>query len=215
MLSATARFAATSRFAVTQDCGRHCFARTRRSWCAALSTRGIWQPQPISNICTHSATATIAYKQALQLSPSGSGCLVSRRHTISTSNINSNITTAHINLTCRLQHLLPALVMARQADHSMHSTAACRAYVGEATPAAGEYHCNDFDWEDLRQEAEAMLAARYAQHQVLPSPLCSALYIACCSPIDHNTAPGFPAYVLQSSAHVFALLEHCSNSHSC
>ena len=43
---------------------------------------------------------------------------------------------------------------------SIHSTAACRAYVGEATPAAAEYHCNDFDWEDLKQEAEAMLAQR-------------------------------------------------------
>ncbi|KAL3133398.1 hypothetical protein ABBQ38_007267 [Trebouxia sp. C0009 RCD-2024] len=51
------------------------------------------------------------------------------------------------------------------AQHSKHSTAACRAYVGEATPAAAEYHCNDFDWEQLKQEAEAMLAERSAQRQ--------------------------------------------------
>lgn len=52
------------------------------------------------------------------------------------------------------------------AQHSRHSTAACRAYVGEATPAAAEYHCNDFDWEQLKQEAEAMLAERSALQQV-------------------------------------------------
>lgn len=49
--------------------------------------------------------------------------------------------------------------------YSMHSTAACRAYVGEATPAADEYHSEDFDWEDWRREAEALLAARSAQQQ--------------------------------------------------
>lgn len=54
-----------------------------------------------------------------------------------------------------------------EASRSMHSTAACRAYVGEATPAAAEYHCNDFDWEDLKQEAEAVLANRRAQLQVI------------------------------------------------
>lgn len=52
------------------------------------------------------------------------------------------------------------------AQHSRHSTAVCRAYVGEATPAAAEYHCSDFDWEELKQEAEAMLAERGAQVQV-------------------------------------------------
>jgi len=62
--------------------------------------------------------------------------------------------------------ILSAVPMARQSSHSVHSTAACRAYVGEATPAAGEYHCNDFEWEDLRQEAEALLSARKAHQQV-------------------------------------------------
>lgn len=57
-------------------------------------------------------------------------------------------------------------LMASQAKHSMHNTAACRAYVGESTPAAAEYHCNDFDWEELKQEAEALLADRHAQHKV-------------------------------------------------
>lgn len=61
---------------------------------------------------------------------------------------------------------LPAVPMARQSSHSLHSSPACRAYVGEATPAAGEYHCNDFEWEDLRQEAEALLSARKAHQQV-------------------------------------------------
>ena len=54
----------------------------------------------------------------------------------------------------------------KETDRSMHSTAACRAYVGEATPAAAEYHCSDFDWEELKQEAEEMLAKRRAQLQV-------------------------------------------------
>ena len=55
---------------------------------------------------------------------------------------------------------------ASQAKHSMHSTATCRAYVGESTPAAAEYHCNDFDWEELKQEAETLLADRHAQLKV-------------------------------------------------
>lgn len=37
---------------------------------------------------------------------------------------------------------------------------ACPAYVGEATPSAGEYHCNDFDWEEHRQEVLEQLATR-------------------------------------------------------
>lgn len=53
-----------------------------------------------------------------------------------------------------------------EASSSIDRAAACRAYVGEATPAAAEYHCNDFDWEDLKQEAEAVLAERHAQLQV-------------------------------------------------
>ena len=67
------------------------------------------------------------------------------------------------------QHRLSPAVMAGHSVHSMHSTASCRAYVGEATPAAGEYHSEDFDWEDLRQEAEALLAARSSQQQVMPA----------------------------------------------
>lgn len=55
----------------------------------------------------------------------------------------------------------------QEASRSMHSTAPCRSYVGEATPAAAEYHCDDFDWEELRKEAEAMLAKRHAQLQVI------------------------------------------------
>ncbi|KAL0035798.1 hypothetical protein WJX77_003039 [Trebouxia sp. C0004] len=55
--------------------------------------------------------------------------------------------------------------MARQSSHSMHSSVACRAYVGEATPAAGEYHSNDFEWENLKREAEAMLSARKVHQQ--------------------------------------------------
>lgn len=54
----------------------------------------------------------------------------------------------------------------KETNRSMRSTAACRAYVGEATPAAAEYHYNDFDWEELKQEAEEMLAKRRAQLQV-------------------------------------------------
>ncbi len=32
----------------------------------------------------------------------------------------------------------------------------CGAFVGENTAAASEYHSNDFDWEDLRAEVEAL-----------------------------------------------------------
>lgn len=32
---------------------------------------------------------------------------------------------------------------------------AARAFVGEKTATAAEYHCNDFDWEDLRAEVDA------------------------------------------------------------
>ena len=32
---------------------------------------------------------------------------------------------------------------------------ALMAFVGEKTASAAEYHCNDFDWEDLRAEGEA------------------------------------------------------------
>lgn len=34
----------------------------------------------------------------------------------------------------------------------------CGAFVGEKTAAASEYHSNDFDWEDLRAEVEALSA---------------------------------------------------------
>ena len=61
---------------------------------------------------------------------------------------------------------VPAAIPTLGIGHSVHSMAAYRAYVGEATPAAGEYHCNDFDWEELRQEAEQLLAARKGQQQV-------------------------------------------------
>ncbi len=73
---------------------------------------------------------------------------------------------AHSSLSCRLEPPVSAVSMATQPAQNLHSAAACRAYVGEATPAAGEYHCNDFDWEDLRQEAEALLAERKTQQQV-------------------------------------------------
>ena len=63
----------------------------------------------------------------------------------------------------------------KEASHSMHSTAPCRAYVGEATPAAAEYHCNDFDWEELKQEAEALLAKRHAELQVIYLQTCCLL----------------------------------------
>jgi len=36
----------------------------------------------------------------------------------------------------------------------------CGAFVGERTPAAAEYHSNDFDWEDLRAEVEALSASQ-------------------------------------------------------
>ena len=45
--------------------------------------------------------------------------------------------------------------------HSMRSTTACPAYVGEATASAGEYHCNDFDWEEHKQEVLAQLAVQH------------------------------------------------------
>ncbi len=32
----------------------------------------------------------------------------------------------------------------------------CGAFVGEKTAGASEYHSNDFDWEDLRAEVEAL-----------------------------------------------------------
>lgn len=48
----------------------------------------------------------------------------------------------------------------------MHSSTACPAYVGEATASAGEYHCNDFDWEEHRQEVLAHLANRQAANFV-------------------------------------------------
>ena len=60
----------------------------------------------------------------------------------------------------------------KEASRSTHSTALCRSYVGEGTPAAAEYHCDDFDWEELRQEAEAMLAKRHAQLQVIYLQAC-------------------------------------------
>ncbi len=34
----------------------------------------------------------------------------------------------------------------------------CGAFVGERTAPASEYHSNDFDWEDLRAEVEALAA---------------------------------------------------------
>ena len=58
------------------------------------------------------------------------------------------------------------MAYAGQSMHSVHSTAACRAYVGDSTPAAAEYYCNDFEWEELKQEAEALFAKRHAQLQV-------------------------------------------------
>ena len=70
-----------------------------------------------------------------------------------------------------------------EASSSIHRAAACRAYVGEATPAAAEYHCNDFDWEDLKQEVEAVLATRCTQLQVirLVNANCTCLVTVCVS----------------------------------
>uniref|UniRef100_A0A061RNX5 Methyltransferase family protein n=1 Tax=Tetraselmis sp. GSL018 TaxID=582737 RepID=A0A061RNX5_9CHLO len=39
-------------------------------------------------------------------------------------------------------------------------TCICRGYVGETTPAAAQYHCNDFSWEELRVKAEPLLASQ-------------------------------------------------------
>ena len=36
---------------------------------------------------------------------------------------------------------------------------AARAFVGEQTASAAEYHCNDFAWEDHRAEVEAQLVS--------------------------------------------------------
>lgn len=47
------------------------------------------------------------------------------------------------------------LQMQQGVKHSVHSSIACPAYVGEATPSAGEYHCHDFDWEEHRLEVLA------------------------------------------------------------
>ena len=71
-------------------------------------------------------------------------------------------------LTSQFSGSVPTGVRAmEEASRGTHSTAPCRAFVGEATPAAAEYHCNDFDWEELKQEAEVMLAKRHAQLQVM------------------------------------------------
>lgn len=44
----------------------------------------------------------------------------------------------------------------RCAVKTFRMASACGAFVGERTPAAAEYHSNDFDWEDLRAEVEAL-----------------------------------------------------------
>ena len=44
----------------------------------------------------------------------------------------------------------------------MHSTTGCPAYVGEDAPPAGEYHCNDFDWEEHKRDVLAKLAPQEA-----------------------------------------------------
>ena len=35
-------------------------------------------------------------------------------------------------------------------------------FVGGQAPAAGQYHSRDFEWDDVRREAEAALAAERA-----------------------------------------------------
>lgn len=59
------------------------------------------------------------------------------------------------------------LILGHSRQRSMHSSTACPAYVGEATASAGEYHCNDFDWEEHRQEVLAQLATRQAANSVV------------------------------------------------
>ncbi|KAK9823986.1 hypothetical protein WJX72_006802 [[Myrmecia] bisecta] len=41
-----------------------------------------------------------------------------------------------------------------------HRPVARQGYVGDASEAAREYHCQDFAWEDIREEAEAVLERR-------------------------------------------------------
>ena len=141
-----------------------------------------------------SATQTTAIASACQPSPvhrvfcsSGKGChrqLITHSAATAYRSSGQSLGTICIHTSHRLPHTaarrlqqpptaqfagsVPAGVSAmKEASQGTHSTAPCRAYVGETTPAAAEYHCNDFDWEELKQEAEAMLAKRHAQLQVI------------------------------------------------
>jgi len=119
-----------------------------------------------TNDCTLSLAATHTIRLTLGLSVLASSA-VTRKQTLSVDPAHTRkALTTNSCLGQPFRPTLSAAPMARQSSHSVHSTAACRAYVGEATPAAGEYHCNDFEWEDLRQEAEALLSARKAHQQV-------------------------------------------------
>jgi len=116
--------------------------------------------------CTLYLAATHTIRLTLSLSVLASSAVIRKQmlsadpaHTRTASTTNSSIGQP-------FRPTLSAVPMARQSSHSMHSSAPCRAYVGEATPAAVEYHCNDFEWEDLRQEAEELLSARKAHQQV-------------------------------------------------
>lgn len=118
-----------------------------------------------TNGCTLTLAATHTIRLALRLSVLASSAVIGK-HTLSADPAHTRTAFTNSCLGQPFRRTLSAVPMARLSSRSMHSSAACRAYVGEATAAAGEYHCNDFEWEDLRQEAEALLSARKAHQQV-------------------------------------------------
>ena len=162
MLSGRAHISSFYRHTLTHQ--RFCGQKT--SWSADFCKAASSKTLAINRACNWQSSQTYI------LAPLHRCCSIivhsaaSRRQAPATSHCAAKTAcSAYSTLALHSRQALP-VPMARQAADSMHSSAACRAYVGEATPPAGEYHCNDFEWEDLQREAEALLRARSAQLQV-------------------------------------------------
>lgn len=162
MLSGTAYISSFYRHTLTHQ--RCCWHKT--SWSATFCKAASSKTLASSRACNWQSSQTYILAPLHHCCSTIVHSAASRRQAPATSHCAAKTAcSAHSKLAFHSRQAL-SVPMARQAAVSLHSSAACRAYVGEATPPAGEYHCNDFEWEDLRREAETLLRTRSAQLQV-------------------------------------------------
>jgi methyltransferase-like protein 6 len=60
----------------------------------------------------------------------------------------------------------------------MGSRVQTRGYVGETTPSAGEYHCDDFEWESCIYEGEAAITRQRHEHAAAAAAAAAAVAAA-------------------------------------